>query len=667
MKLSRKLLIRIIAILILSGGMIGVFGIWMTYSNTQTLMYDQVETEVKLRSALIEEKLNSTIRLVEMYKENPLVIQALKDQRTNKALKDSFTATVNSNNDLISLISIADRQGSVLIADSINNSEGVDLSERPYLMEAVESKETSTSEVIISKSDGSPVIAIASPIYENNTYLGSVVATVKFELVTDLIDDVVIGEKGYAYLVDLQGLDAGTIIDHPNPDMIMTTNLYDLKNKDLSNLVNNMKKNSSGDGTYVHDGEEKYVRYENLGNYALAVTVNTSDVNSAATKIRNMTILILFGSIVFSTLIGQIVIRRAVIKPISKLQKSMAMAGVGDLTHEVSIKTKDEIETLANDYNKMLFNQKEILRGVAQVSEDLSSSAEELTASAEEVNGSSEEVSNRVNKMMENVMDEQVAVDGVNDHMNALKEGMNQTFKMSETSKVACDDALVVAESGREGVQNSIASIGEISKSTQSVLGAFDVLNEKAKEVTGISEIIGSIAEQINLLALNASIEAARAGDAGRGFSVVAEEVRKLAEQTSTESENIFNVLDHITKLIKEADGYVKHTKVRVDEGEASVVSLDGRFVTLMEAFTGLNKALDTLKTTSQGQLEGAESITNSVASVKSVTHENTSMAQEISAACEEQVAVTESLSQASEESSAMAEQLRELLSKFKL
>lgn len=199
----------------------------------------------------------------------------------------------------MSLISIADPKGTVLISDAVNNSEGVDLSERDYLMAAIESKQTASSEVVISKSDGSPVIAIASPIYENNTYLGSVVATVKFSLVTDLIDDVVIGEKGYAYLVDLQGIDAGMVIDHPIADMIRTTNLYELENKDLSNLVNDMKKKSSGEGTYVHEGEEKYVKYQNLGNFALAVTVNTSDVNLAATKIRNMTVLILLGAIVF--------------------------------------------------------------------------------------------------------------------------------------------------------------------------------------------------------------------------------------------------------------------------------------------------------------------------------------------------------------------------------
>jgi methyl-accepting chemotaxis protein len=667
MRLSRKLLIRIVGLLILTGGVIGGFGINKTYENTEKMMMQQVEQEVHLRSGLIDEKLNSTVRMIEIYCENTMVIDLLNHSGDHSSLKTSLTKTLEKNIDLISLISVVDDQGMVVLSDGINNSEGVDLSNRAYLQACKDQKTTILSEVVISQADGSQVIAVAAPIFDKQKYIGALVATIKFSLVTNLIEDVKIGDEGYAYIIDVVGQDAGMIVDHPDTDLIMKKSLLDYDNKALSNLVTSMKTKAHGSGSYSVSGEDKYVEFERLGNWALVVTVNDSDLKKDAVQIRNITFVVLFVAIVFSSFVGYWVIRRGIIQPIMKLQDSMSKAGKGDLTEKVDIQTKDEIEALAKDYNLMLDNQKEILVGVSVVSQDLSSSAEELTASAEEVNASSEEVSVHVDKMMGNAMNEQEAMTGINDHMVDLCSGVNQAYEIAQNSQNSCEEAILVAEAGRQGVQNSISAIGDISQATQVVITSFDSLNEKAIEVTGISEIISSIAEQINLLALNASIEAARAGEAGRGFSVVAEEVRKLAEQTSSESENISNLLNHITGLIKEADQSVQGTKQKVDEGEASIVSLDGRFIALMDAFNGLKETLDHLTKTFSEQLETSTQIESAILSVTHSATDNTAMAQEISASCEEQVAITESLSLASEEASSMAEQLNDMITKFKL
>jgi methyl-accepting chemotaxis protein len=119
--------------------------------------------------------------------------------------------------------------------------------------------------------------------------------------------------------------------------------------------------------------------------------------------------------------------------------------------------------------------------------------------------------------------------------------------------------------------------------------------------------------------------------------------------------------------LISQADASVKETKDKVDQGERSITSLDGRFITLMESVSTLTDTLDHLKSVSENQLEGSKSIELSIDNVSKLTQSNTSMAQEIAASCQEQVAITESLSQASEEASSMAEHLNNLISKFKL
>jgi len=667
MKLTRKLLIRIIGLLMISSFVIGGYGVVKTYDNTQALMDDQLQTELRLSTALIEEKLAGLRGMIDVYTENPLVIEALRKGQFDNRLQEGFTETLKKNQGMMDLLSIVDSKGKVLISDSINKAEGADLSQRDYLQKTAQTKTIQVSNVVISQATGLPVIAISAPVLSNGQYIGAVVATLSFDQIASLIDDVKIGENGYAYMIIKEGEDAGLVIAHPDSEKVMKLNLKDLNNKGLNKLLADMETKDHGEGDYTYKGDDKHVKYQSIEHWDLLITVNQSDIDASAIEIRNITGLVLLIAILVSSGAGWWVINKSIIKPVMALQASMALAGDGDLTHRVDIQTKDEIETLANDYNKMLDNQKEILKGVAQVSQDLSASAEELTASAEEVNASSEEVSDRVTTMMENVMNEQKEVEEVQSNTTKLGHEAGNTFELTAQSKASCEQAASVAEAGREGVQNSIESMSGISLSTQSVIMAFEELNEKAKEVTGISTIISSIAEQINLLALNASIEAARAGEAGRGFSVVAEEVRKLAEQTTLESENIFNVLNRITSLIGQADAYVKDTKDKVDEGERSITSLDGRFVTLMTSVESLTDALDHLKTVSENQLEGAKSIEASIDNVSGLTQSNTSMAQEIAASCEEQVAITESLSQASEEASSMAEHLNNLISRFKL
>jgi methyl-accepting chemotaxis protein len=399
----------------------------------------------------------------------------------------------------------------------------------------------------------------------------------------------------------------------------------------------------------------------------LVITVNDSDLNSTSTEIIFITIVAIIGAIILASLTGYFVVNGSIVKPIRILESSMAKAGAGDLTEPVDIKTKDEIEELAHSYNKMLENQRDTLTSISSISNDMSASAEELTASSEEVNASSEEVSQNIDEMMQNIVSNELMMESVETEMHKLNHSIDESSGLTNKSMDVCTSSLVIAEEGREGVQSSVASMSNISTSTIEIIESFDELNIQAKKVTGISEIIQGIAGQINLLALNASIEAARAGEAGRGFTVVAEEIRKLAEQTTAESENIYSVLTEITQLITATNTNVNTTKVHVDEGEETIKSLDGKFMNIIETFDALNNYVGALEKVSKDQVVISEDIMENVENSTKSSKNNATMAQEISAAAEEQAAVTEALSAAAEESSEMAVVLNEMIQRFKL
>lgn len=668
MKLLKKLLIRIIAVIIIVSAVIGGMSIYKSYTSTNDLMMQTLDDQLVLRTKLVEEKIESTKRLVGTLATSPNIQIALGNSRANTEVEKQLTELLEENSDLMTLVSLVNKDDVVFASDKINNQKNVDLSGRAYLQEAKASKELTISEVVTSISDNSQVIALCQPVYSNGKYVGSIIATIKFSLVTDLIKDTKIAEHGYAYIVDIKGDDAGTLVYHKVQSLVdEKLNMYKDNNKELNEFLDQMQTKPSGYGEYVKDGDLKIVKYQNFDNWALVLTVDEKDIEKTSDEIIRITLFAIAGSVILASVMGYFVITISIVKPIRKLESSMAKAGNGDLTEPVFIKTKDEIEELAHSYNQMLENQKETLMGISQISQSMTSSAEELTASSEEVNASSEEVSQNIEEMMQNIVAEEQMMKSVEVEMSKLNDSVDVSSALTIQSQEVCVSALVVAEEGRTGVQSSVASMSDISTSTTEVIESFDELNVQAKKVTGISETIKGIAEQINLLALNASIEAARAGEAGRGFTVVAEEVRKLAEQTTQESENVHKVLSEITALINTANHNVNTTKVHVDEGEDTIRSLDGKFMNIIETFDTLNKFVTDLERISKDQVVISEDIMVSVETSANHSVQNSTMAQEISASAEEQAAITESLSSAAEESAETAMSLNELIQKFKL
>jgi PAS domain S-box-containing protein len=290
----------------------------------------------------------------------------------------------------------------------------------------------------------------------------------------------------------------------------------------------------------------------------------------------------------------------------------------GDLTVKVEDTYKsrnDSTGTLAKSLDKMVVNVGSLVSNLKQNIDQVASSAEELSSSAEEVNASMEEVSSTI---------QQVAT------------GSQNTAKDSETMLKQATQAGDSSIKGQQAAKEVSTKMEIIKKTTQEGAQKISALGEKSKEIGHIVDTINQISEQTNLLALNAAIEAARAGEAGRGFAVVADEVRKLAEESGQATQQISSLIQGIQTEIDSAVKSMGENSRQVDEGSKGVEAAVASFELLPEVINAVNKSAQEVGAVAQENASGAEEVSASIQEVTSSMQQVSSAAQQMASIASE-------------------------------
>lgn len=341
--------------------------------------------------------------------------------------------------------------------------------------------------------------------------------------------------------------------------------------------------------------------------------------------------------------------------------------GEGDLTKELNINTKEEIGTLAKLFNQFVTKIRNVVVQVKASAASLTNYTDEIHEAIEQANESIELVNFEVRNMVDGLQNSASVVEQTTAGIQELSSSAQMISK--EADAVASDSKQVLSASkdGVNKLSKVVNSIGQVKNSTESMSSVIGALKLSSEEIVGIVNMINAIAEQTSLLALNASIEAARAGEHGRGFSVVAEEVRKLADQSKGSAFKINEIITQISKDIHGANETMIKEQALVDisVGEANDTSVSfNQILSLIEAIA---VKMTNISHGAQQQSMISEEMAKAIDELSHVMQGNVASSERIGESVESQVATFEEIAASITELKNMAGLLKTETNRFKV
>ncbi|MCI8410100.1 MAG: methyl-accepting chemotaxis protein [Lachnospiraceae bacterium] len=397
---------------------------------------------------------------------------------------------------------------------------------------------------------------------------------------------------------------------------------------------------------------------------SICYMVPQSVINEQASDIKMITIFLVIVSIIVAGFIG-IIVAQGISKTISSFLKQINKVSKGDLTVKVYTKRKDEFAVLATGISDMIAHTKHLIQKVEVVSTELTHISKQVIESSEMFLKSSKGIENSVNEI-------EVGTNSQAKHSVNCLEEMDHLSKriqnVSENTQKISDIATGTNQSIHSGME-IMEILNDKSQSTAEITNVvIEGIENLEKQSRSIGQIIGAIndiASETNLLSLNASIEAARAGAAGRGFSVVATEIRKLADQSMDSAKEIQNIVNEITNNTQYVVETAKQADNIVQEQQKAVKDTTEAFEIMQQQVRVLMNELESILAGVQEMEETRHATLTAIEEISAVSEETAASAEEVSNVVEKQLDVVEELSGNSEHLSTSADELSKAINQF--
>ncbi|MFP7287402.1 methyl-accepting chemotaxis protein [Shouchella clausii] len=537
---------------------------------------------------------------------------------------------------------------------SFQNPPDYDPRERPWYQLATEhTGETVITDPYISNSSGEPVVTIAKTTADEH---GVAALNLQLDAITDLLSTVSIGEKGYVFILDQNN----AYVSHPHEELGSEASEFFLQLQDAENGQLDYPSDTDGENLILH-----YTTNDRTG-WKIVSAMYETEIERAVAPILNTTLFVIFLSLLGGAVLVY-VLTRSIVSPIHRLTTAAEKMSEGDLAaaFKVDKNQNDEIGRLGKSFEKMRNALATMIAHIQDKSHQLSASAEEVMAISGENTRATEQIANSMQEVATGVDKQAVSVNESAGIAKKMAGSINEAVEKTDGVQQTAQEAAQFVENGNKAINTSIFQMTQIRETVGNLSQKVEGLGQRSIEINKVADTIKSIADQTNLLALNAAIEAARAGEDGRGFSVVANEVKKLADQSAAATVEISEMIQLTQKDAQQTVAQMETSKEQVEKG-IEVVNVAGESFHNIKIFVD-NVAAEVHEVASliNSIGQGSETFVATFDDLASISETSSASVQNISAFTEEQLASMEEIAASVENLTQFAEELQGLVQQF--
>ena len=452
--------------------------------------------------------------------------------------------------------------------------EGYDPRERPWYKQAVSAGKTMLTPPYMA-AVGGLIVTIAMPVKKDGQLLGVVGGDLSLDSLVKIINSVDSGGLGYAFLVSGDG----QVIVSPDKDQVMKNlkEIYPSSNLKIEKGVQEVQLN----------GQERIISFTPVtglpsADWYIGQSLDKQKAYAPLSKFRTSALIAMFIAVAVIALLLSLLIR-VLMRPLTTMGRAMQdiAQGEGDLTRRLVIENKDEFGELASSFNQFV--------------ERIHASISEVSSATRQVHDLSQRVMASSNASIIGSDEQSARTNSVAAAINELGAATQEIARNAADASQHASGASEQADDGRKVVEQTIQAMTELSRKISLSCAQIETLNASTDNIGHILDVIKGISQQTNLLALNAAIEAARAGEAGRGFAVVADEVRNLAHRTQESAEEIHKMITSLQVGSREAVSTMNASQVSSEDSVEVANQAGARLISVtqrIEEIDGMNQSV---------------------------------------------------------------------------